>query len=107
MGFWKSNSFVELEGEGVHVKMGWGFDAKFERSSIRGVQPFEGIPGGIGVHGFRGRYLVNGAASGIVTMALEPVAKGHMIGIPVKISQLSVSLDEPQQFIAEVSAQLS
>lgn len=102
VGLRKSASFVELDDDEVRVRMGWGFRATLPRRSIQSVKPFDGIPGGIGVHGFRGRYLVNGSAKGIVTMALDPIQRASMMGFPVKLAQLSVSLDEPVRFIAEV-----
>jgi hypothetical protein len=44
---------------------------------------------------------VNGKANGIVTLEIEPTARAFVIGIPVKLRKLSVSLDEPEQFIAD------
>jgi len=55
---------------------------------------------GIGGHGFGGNYLVNGKANGIVIFEIEPSAKAFVIVIPVKLRKLSVSLDEPEQFVA-------
>jgi hypothetical protein len=70
------------------------------------VTPYTGVAMGIGVHGFGGNYLVNGKASGIVTLEIEPSARALLIGIPVKLRKLSVSLDEPEQFIADFRAQV-
>jgi len=61
---------------------------------------------GIGVRGFGGTYLVNGKASGIVTLELEPIGRAFVIGIPAKLRKLSVSLDEPEQFIEGFGAQV-
>lgn len=36
--------------------------------------------GGIGVHGWRGRWLVNGAVSGIATLEIDPPARASVLG---------------------------
>ena len=103
LGLGPSSSFVDLDNAQMTVKMGWGFRAKVARTSIRAARAYSGIPGGIGVHGFGGRWLVNGSAAGIVTMDIEPIARAYVMGIPVKLRRLSISLDEPERFIAEVA----
>jgi hypothetical protein len=106
LGLGRRFSSVENSGDQLHVKMGWGFRAKFPVASVRSVTPYAGVAMGIGVHGFGGNYLVNGKADGIVTVAIEPTAKAFVIGIPVKLRKLSVSLDEPEQFIADFRPQV-
>jgi hypothetical protein len=106
LGLGRRFSSIEKNGDQVHVRMGWGFRAKFPVASIRSVAPFTGVAMGIGVHGFAGNYLVNGKASGIVTLEIQPTAKAFLMGIPVKLRKLSVSLDEPEQFIADFRAQV-
>jgi hypothetical protein len=106
LGLGRRFSTISNSGDQLHVKMGWGFRARFPVSSIRSVTPYDGVAMGIGVHGFGGNYLVNGKASGIVTIEIEPSAKALVIGIPVKLRKLSVSLDQPEQFIADLRAQV-
>jgi hypothetical protein len=106
LGLGRRFSSIESNGDQVHVKMGWGFRAKFPVTSVRSVTPYSGVAMGIGVHGFGGNYLVNGKASGIVTLEIEPIARAVLIGIPVKLRKLSVSLDEPEQCIADFRAQV-
>jgi hypothetical protein len=96
-------SYVESDGVDLHVVMGWGFRARFPISSIRSVVAYEGTTMNVGVHGLAGRYLVNGKGSGIVTLEIEPTARALLLGIPVKLRTLSVSLDSPEQFIADFS----
>ena len=106
LGLGRRFSSIERSGDQLHVKMGWGFRAKFPVASLRSVTPYTGVAMGIGVHGFGGNYLVNGKASGIVTLEIQPTAKALLLGIPVKLRKLSVSLDEPEQFIADFRAQV-
>ena len=55
---------------------------------------------GVGVHGWAGRWLVNGATTGIVTLTVDPAARGRMLGVPVKLRVLHLSLQDPDGFVA-------
>lgn len=99
-------SYVESDGAELHVKMGSGFTARIPISSIHAVVPYEGKSMSIGVHGFAGRYLVNGKASEIVTIEIDPRAKARLMGVPVKLRYLSVSLDTPGKFVADFSGHI-
>src|ERR1700690_2868282 len=76
-------SHVELEGDTLRVAMGWAFRAKIPVHQIAGVTPRTGLVGGIGVHGWRGRWLVNGATTGLVVISIEPAVRAWATGIPV------------------------
>lgn len=93
-------SRVELDGEQLRVRMGPSFRADIPLASITGVTPFEGLVGGIGVHGWRGRWLVNGAASGIVTIVIDPPVRAWVLGVPVKLRTLHVSVQSPEELMA-------
>jgi hypothetical protein len=45
-----------------------------------------------GVHGFAGRWLVNGSPDGILTIDLDPVQRAYVMGVPVRLRQLMVSV---------------
>jgi hypothetical protein len=93
-------SSVELGADELRVRMGWWFSADIPRSSITGVSPYRGMVGGIGVHGWRGRWLVNGAAKGIVTIDIDPPARARVMGVPVRLRTLMVSVEAPEELIA-------
>jgi len=76
-------SRIELDGERLHVRMGWTFDTKIPVSQITEVQPRQGLVGGIGVHGWRGRWLVNGATTGLLALTIDPPVRAWATGIPV------------------------
>ena len=63
---------LELDRDRLRVRMGWAFGATVARAQIRAARHSEGLVGGIGVHGWRGHWLVNGAASGLVTLEIDP-----------------------------------
>jgi hypothetical protein len=86
----------------LSVRMGWAFRAEIPLSSITDAQVDDRAVGGIGVHGFRGRWLVNGAASGLVAITVDPPARGWAVGFPVRLRFLRVSVDNPEEFVAAV-----
>ncbi len=112
-GFWKpllavfgmgpSRSRVVIDPTTVRVRMGWAFRAKIDRVSI--VRAFADTDkwGGIGVHGWRGTWLVNGSVSGIVTLAIDPPAPARVLGYPIRLRTLYVSLEDPAGFLARLN----
>jgi len=90
-----SDSYVEIVGSEVSVRMSWAFRARFDRSRIKRTSRFEGrIPLTRGVHGWAGRWLVNGAGDGIVAIDLEPPQRARVVGFPVRLRQLLVSVED-------------
>ena len=80
---------------------GWAYSVRVPCSSIRSVAvrtvPMRGW--GWGAHGWRGRSLVNGSMQGLVTMTIDPPARGRCVGWPIRPHELTLSLDEPQRFV--------
>lgn len=93
-------SSVTVEGDHVRVRMGWSFQADIPRSSITGAEASTGLAGGIGVHGWRGEWLVNGAAKGLVTINIDPPARGRVLGARVRLRTLRVSVESPEELLA-------
>ncbi len=90
-----SGSFVEVtEGE-VRVRMAWAFHAEFPRSAVASVTDHDRAPLSRGVHGWSGRWLVNGSGEGIVSIALRPTQRGYVMGFPVLLRELRVSVEDP------------
>jgi len=93
-------SGVELGAEELHVKMGWDFRARVPRRAITGARAESGRVGGVGVHGWRGRWLVNGSMERIVSIDIEPEARALATGLPVHVHYLALSLEDPDGFLA-------
>jgi hypothetical protein len=93
-------SRVEVEGDRVRVQMGPMFRADVPVASITEVERFRGIPGGIGVHGWRGQWLVNGSVRGIVSIGIDPPVRARVLGVPVKLRRLHVSVQSPEGLMA-------
>jgi len=90
-----SDSFVEVDDEEVRVRMAWGFRARFPRSAVVSATRYQQKPLSRGVHGFAGRWLVNGSGEGVVDIALEPRQRGYVMGFPVRLRNLLVSVEDP------------
>lgn len=101
-----SSSYVDLDDDGIHVRMGWAFTARIPRRMAARAGP--GQPPTIrftaGAHGWRGRWLVNGAPDGIVTIDLSAPVPAIVSGFPIRLKELSVSLDDPEGFLAALGA---
>jgi hypothetical protein len=89
--------------------MGWTatrhaqFRTEFSRTSIRSLHR-AGNSVSIGIHGWRGRWLVNGAAGPLVALTIDPPARARVLGVPVRLRELIVSVDEPDAVKAELGA---
>jgi hypothetical protein len=86
-------AYVRVDGDTVKVRMGWAFRAKFPKSAVMEVVNFRPVVS-VGVHGWRGRWLVNGANRPIAVVRLSEPARGYVIGFPVKLRELLVSVDD-------------
>lgn len=98
-----SDSFVEIEGDEVRVRMGWAFQARFPRSAVASAAVHPKRPISRGVHGFAGRWLVNGSGQGIVEIALRPRQRGWVLGFPVRLEELLASVEDPAGLIAALT----
>ena len=91
-----SDSYVEIRGSEVIVRMAWAFRATFPRAAVESTATTDTKPISRGVHGFLGRWLVNGSGDGILTIDLTPPQRGYTLGVPVRLQQLMVSVDDPR-----------
>jgi hypothetical protein len=90
-----SSSYMEVEGDEVRVRMGWAFRSRFPKTAVASAAETHPNPFSRGVHGFAGRWLVNGSGQGILTIDLAPDQRAYVMGIPVRLRQLMVSVAEP------------
>ena len=104
LGLRPSNSDVVVGPTDVTIRMGWAFHATIPRSAIASVTADDDRVLGWGVHGWRGKWLVNGSSSRIVRIDVEPAASGSVIVIPVKVRSVRVSVDDPSGLIAALDA---
>lgn len=93
---------VLIDGE-LDVRMGWAFRARVPLTRVVGARR-EPIPllMGVGVHGYAGRWAVNGSRAGAVRLDLEPRGHARVCGVPVRLASLWVSLEDPDAFLVAV-----
>lgn len=95
-----SSSYVVLDGEEMQVRMGWAFRAHIPRRAVAEMSLLDRKPISRGVHGFAGVWLVNGSGSGILDLRLDPSQRAHVLGVPVRLRRLLVSVEEPANLAA-------
>ena len=98
-----SAAYVEVDREQVRVRMAWAFRCSFPRAAVAStavVAESATRPLSRGVHGIAGRWLVNGSGQGILVIDLAPVQRGYVMGFPVRLRQLMVSVWEPAALAA-------
>jgi len=84
-------SYIEIDGDTIRVRMAWAFRARFTRGDISGVAAGRPVVS-IGVHGWRGRWLVNGANRPIARITLALPVRARVVGFPVTLRELWVSV---------------
>ena len=96
---------VELNSTVLRVLMP-GFHLHIPRASVRSATRSALRTRSIGVHGGRGRWLVNGSYNGLVELAIEPPCyaprQPSTLFLRSKVSSLTISLIDPDGFIAAV-----
>jgi hypothetical protein len=101
-------SGVAVDTGEIRVRMG-SLKLDIPRSSVRSVQRSQAKVGvTTGVHGRRGRWLVNGSAEGLAELTIDPPVHispsiDTLFGLgPSRVRQLTLSLDDPDGFVAAV-----
>ena len=82
------------------MRMGWGFflDTPLER--VRNARRDERRVWSWGVHGWRGRWLVNGSSSGLVRIDFAPAVRARIGPLPIAVRELRVSVEDPDRLMA-------
>jgi hypothetical protein len=99
VGMGPARSGVWVDQDSVSVRMGWGFHATIPRRNVRVITPDFARVTGWGVHGWRGTWLVNGSSSGLVRLELEPEVHAWVMGVPMRLHTLRLSLIAPDDLL--------
>jgi hypothetical protein len=97
------SAYAELDDDTLTVKMGWSFSAKIPLESITAIEALDTKVISIGVHGWRGRWLVNGKGDQLVRITIDPSVNAKAVQYPVKLKVSSLSLDDVDGFVAAVA----
>jgi hypothetical protein len=100
LGLGPGRSDVTVANGTLHVSMGWGFSADIPLAAITDAKPARGPFLGWGVHGFRGRWLVNGSLQGVVELTIDPPVRAKIVGVSTTLRTLLVSVTDPDALIA-------
>jgi hypothetical protein len=96
---------VELDSTVLRVLVP-GFHLDIPRASVRSATRSALRTRSIGVHGGRGRWLVNGSYSGLVELTIEPPCflprQPSTLFRKTRVDSLTISLVDPDGFIAAV-----
>jgi hypothetical protein len=110
VGMSPANSDLVVTDDVVTCRMGvggWGFRGTVPRGSVVDVTPGPKRVWSWGVHGWRGRWLVNGSSKGVVVLHIEPASRARVVGLPVKLRELWVSVDDPAALAAALGHALA
>lgn len=97
------DAYVDV-GDDVVVRMGWAFRASFPRAFVIRASLHPGTVISRGVHGWAGRWLVNGSAQGLVSLELAPEQRARVMGVPVRLRELLVSIEQPEALLDYLNA---
>jgi hypothetical protein len=104
LGLRPANSEVAVGPTEVTIRMGWAFHATIPLAAIGSVADDHDRVLGWGVHGWRGKWLVNGSSSRLVRIDVDPPARGRLAGFPVSVRCVRVSVDDPSGLIDALDA---
>lgn len=99
VGLTPPSSWVDVSDTDVEIRMGWAFHLRAPRTAIASVAADDGTVGGWGVHGWRGRWLVNGSSRNLVRIEWDPAVRARTAGFPIRVSTLRVSMVDPDGLI--------
>ena len=100
LGLGPKRSEMRIEDGTLHVRFGWGFRTEIPLTSIKDAKPSNERVYASGAHGWRGRWLVNGSSKDIVELTIAPPVRAYVMGAPIKLQTLYVSVTDPQALIA-------
>lgn len=104
MGMGPRHSAVEVADGHLRVRMGWAFAADIPVAQVRtAVQRTKPVLD-CGVHGWRGRWNVNGVMTGLVEIHVDPAVAAHVVRFPVRLCELRIGVDDPATLIGMLTA---
>jgi hypothetical protein len=103
-GVTRANSRVIVTTDAIDIQMGrWGFRTRVPRSSIKRATTSKDSWLAVGIHtNFMGGWTVNGSPFGMVELQFDPAVSGRTFGIPLRITAVQLSLEDPDGFLARV-----
>ena len=95
-------AYVDLTPDRLRIRLGVLFRADVPRVAVAAAERNHDPVTGWGAHGWGGRWLVNTSSRNLVRLAIEPRQRARVLGVPVPLSGLRMSLADPDGFLAEL-----
>jgi len=83
--------------------MGVSFRGRAACETITSVRRLDQKVISRGVHGWWGDWLVNGAGDRIVELRFEPPMRARILGFPIRVRRLRVSVDDPDGLVEAIA----
>lgn len=101
-----STARIEIADDVLRVRMGWfWFRATIPLRSIVHARRSANAWFSVGIHtNMMHGWIVNGSPFGMVHLTIEPPARGRFAGLPTRVSNLWLSLEVPDAFLAALGA---
>lgn len=93
---------VEVTPVALVVSLGWSFHVSVPHGVITDVTAVPWTRLSIGAHGWRGRWLVNSTSGPLVRVTIAPAASGRVLGIPIRVRELTLSIADVDAFLTEL-----
>ena len=93
---------VEVSRSALLISLGWSFRVAVPRGAITAVDSVPWRRHSIGAHGWRGRWLVNTTPGPLVRVTIDPVAHGRVLGVPIQVRELTVSIADVDAFLTDL-----
>jgi hypothetical protein len=92
----------------VQVRMGPFFRANVPLEQITAAEV--GRPSqwaGVGVHGSKGSWVVNGRMGETAVVEIDPPVRGWVCSLPCRVHRLALGVTDPEPLVAELDAELA
>ena len=102
LGMGRAHSGIAVGPADVAIEMGWSFSGRAPLASITSARALDDTVISRGVHGWRSDWLVNGAGDGLVEVLFDPMMRARVVGVPVRVRRLRLSVDDPAAVVASL-----
>lgn len=103
-----ARSFVEIDGDAIHIRFGFLFDEKIPLANVVEVERQHWpLLAGIGWRtNFLDSVAVVGSHSNVVRLKISPRIRMKVL-LPVRVESLYVSVGDPDAFVAEIQRRIA
>lgn len=98
------HGIVEVADGHLRVRMGWAFAADIPLDRIRAVSRRSRPVLDCGVHGWRGRWNVNGSFTGLVEIEIDPAVRASAVRFPVRLRELRIGVVDTDGLLGALGA---